>query len=222
MCDEISRGFALHSHVRKALESVDREMFVPEFMRHLAYSLKPLPMEAAQWVSSPLTVAKMTQYLTPGDSVLEIGCGSGYQAMVLSRIFRRVFSIERIESLLLEARDRIRASGVSNIHTKLGDGQQGWAQYAPYDRILFSACLEGEVPEAIIEQLEEGGILVAPMLSISRESAIPTLTLSSSSNTPKSQSKQYIKRFTKRGGRLCDEEILEECLFVPVVSGVAK
>ena len=115
MCDEISRGVALHSHVRKALESVDREMFVPEFMRHLAYSLKPLPMEAAQWVSSPLTVAKMTQYLTPGDSVLEIGCGSGYQAMVLSRIFRRVFSIERIESLLLEARDRIRASGVSNI-----------------------------------------------------------------------------------------------------------
>lgn len=222
MCDEISRSFPLESHVRKALESVDREIFVPDFMRHLAYSLSPLPMEAAQWVSSPLTVAKMTQYLTPGDSVLEIGCGSGYQAMVLAHIFRRVFSIERIESLLLEARGRIRASRVSNIHTKFADGQQGWAQYAPYDRILFSACLESTIPQSVIDQLEDGGILVAPMQAAPTKQT--TLTLGGGAANTRSQApiKQYIKRFRKRGGRLCDEEILEECLFVPVVSGVTQ
>lgn len=216
MCNEIARQFPLQDQVRNALESVDREMFVPDFSKHLAYSLDPLPMGAAQWVSSPLTVAKMTQYLTPGDSVLEIGCGSGYQAMVLAQIFRRVFSIERIESLLTEARKRIRAMGVSNIHTKFSDGQQGWAEYAPYDRILFSACIESKIPQAIIDQLEEGGILVAPMQAPNTTQTI--LTLSGASPASK-QAKQYIKRFTKRNGILSNEEILEECLFVPVVDG---
>lgn len=216
MCNEIAKHFPLQDKIRDALESVDREMFVPDFSKHLAYSLDPLPMEAAQWVSSPLTVAKMTQYLTPGDSVLEIGCGSGYQAMVLAQIFRRVFSIERIEPLLAEARKRIRSMGVSNIHTKFGDGQQGWAEYAPYDRILFSACVEKEIPQAIIDQLEEGGVLVAP---IQEATAAQNILSLSGTKTTQKQVKQYITRFTKRNGILSNKEILEECLFVPVVDG---
>ena len=182
----------------------------------------------------------MTQFLTPGDSVLEIGCGSGYQAMVLSKIFRRVFSIERIERLLLEAKERIRASGASNIHTKLGDGQSGWAEYAPYDRILFSACLSGDVPQAIIDQLEEGGILVAPMvngISGVNGASVDSGTesgaggagggsfgggVSSGVAQAAKGEAQVIKRFKKRNGALVDEEILESCLFVPVLSGVTR
>ncbi len=202
MCDSIQKEFkALEPRIREAIEKVDREMFVPESLKHFAYSLEQLPMGSEQWISSPLTVAKMTQYLTPGDSVLEIGCGSGYQAMVLAQLFRRVFSIERIEKLLLEARERIRKSGVSNISTKFADGQDGWSEYAPYDRVLFSACIEGAIPQAIINQLEEGGILLAPM---------------------KEGDSQVIKRFCKKNGALCNEEILEKCLFVPVLSGTIR
>lgn len=200
MCDEIEKIFPLEPEVRRAMLEVDREMFVPSAMRLHAYALNPLPMQEEQWVSSPLTVAKMTQYLMPngGDSVLEIGCGSGYQAMVLSKIFRRVFSIERISKILLEAQERIRKTGVYNINTKLDDGQKGWGAYAPYDRILFSACAD-VIPEAIVSQLQEDGVLVIPM---------------------QKGNKQMIMRYRKKDGRLDEGEILEECLFVPVLSGV--
>ncbi|MCE3038304.1 protein-L-isoaspartate(D-aspartate) O-methyltransferase [Helicobacter anatolicus] len=201
MCEEIEKIFPLDKEVRRAIEEVDREMFVPSSMRMRAYDLNPLPMKEEQWISSPLTVAKMTQYLLPqsGDSVLEIGCGSGYQAMVLSKIFRRVFSVERISKILLEAQERIRKSGAYNINTKLDDGQRGWSAYAPYDRILFSACAEN-ISQAIIDQLQEGGILVAPILR---------------------GNKQMIMRFYKKNGQLDAGEILEECLFVPVLDGIS-
>ncbi|STP12429.1 protein-L-isoaspartate O-methyltransferase [Helicobacter mustelae] len=196
MCEEIERVFPLSEEVRRALMQVDRALFVPSSMQRHAYMLNPLPLQKEQWVSSPLTVAKMTQYLLPqgGDSVLEIGCGSGYQAMVLSKLFRRVFSIERIAKILLEAQERIRQCGAYNINTKLDDGQKGWSAYAPYDRILFSACAE-HIPASIIEQLQEDGVLVAPMIQ---------------------DQKQFIMRFFKKNGKLGEGEILEECLFVPV------
>lgn len=201
MCKEISRLFPnLDPRVLEALESVKREDFVPSGFSNFAYSLDPLPIAQAQWISSPLTVAKMTHYLTPGDSVLEIGCGSGYQAMVLSKIFRRVFSIERIEELLLKAREAIRKSGVTNISTKWADGVEGWKEYAPYDRILFSACIDGAIPNQIVEQLSDRGIIVAPI---------------------KEKNNQVIKRFTKINGAL-KVEVLESCLFVPVLNGVVS
>jgi len=205
MCEEIHRQFPLESYVRSAMESIDREPF--HSLSHKLYNLEALPIQNEQFISNPLTVAKMTQYLTRGDSVLEIGCGSGYQAMVLSKIFRRVFSIERIQTLLLEARIRIRNAHISNISTKLDDGQKGWAEYAPYDRILFSACINAKnghsasIPTPIIEQLEDGGIIVAPM---------------------QEGNKQFIKRFTKTNNRLSEPEILEQCSFVPIVSGITK
>lgn len=202
MCDQIAEKFPLQDNVKEAISSIDRELFVPSSLKHLAYNLDALPMGADQWISSPLTVAKMTQYLMPdgGDSVLEIGCGSGYQAMVLSRLFRRVFSIERIEKLLLEAKERIKKSGISNINTKLDDGQNGWATFAPYDRIMFSACVK-KIPEPIIAQLEDDGILVAPILQ---------------------GDTQVIVRFRKKNNQLSTPEVLEKCLFVPVLDGVMR
>ena len=99
---EIEKHFALDEHVREAFLAVDRESFVPSQFKHLSYQLEALPLAASQWISSPLAVAKMTQHLELEgvDSVLEVGCGSGYQAAILSKICRRVFTIERIDELL--------------------------------------------------------------------------------------------------------------------------
>ena len=201
MAEEIAKKFPLRANVKEAIVHTNREMFVPIAMRHNAYRLDALPIGAQQYISSPLTVAKMTQYLSPEgcDSVLEIGCGSGYQAAVLSKVFRRVFTIERIESLLLEAKERFRTLHLGNIHTRTDDGQNGWEQYAPFDRILFSASARA-IPQKLFDQLREGGILLAPM-ERGRE--------------------QVITRFTKRGG-VIHEDPLEVCDFVPVLDGVVR
>ena len=198
MADEIKKVMDLDEEIYKALIASEREYFVPKgFIRH-AYKLEALPMVANQWISSPLTVAKMTQALKPkgADSVLEIGCGSGYQALVLSKIIRRVFTIERIERLLLEARTRFKELNIYNIHTRYDDGQNGWREFAPYDRILFSASTP-KVPDKLFEQLKEGGFLVAPI---------------------EKGNKQIITRYKKTGNSLHVEE-LDECLFVPVKDG---
>lgn len=199
---EISKRFRLSPSVEKAFLSINREIFVPNGFAHLAYTLDALPMGASQWISSPLTVAKMTEYLQceGADSVLEIGCGSGYQAAILSRLIRRVFSIERIEKLLLEARARIKLCDIANINTKLDDGQNGWSAYAPYDRILLSASIR-EIPQSLIAQLSEGGILVAPL---------------------EINNAQVITRFVKRNGILSEKQELEHCIFVPVLNGLDK
>jgi len=113
MVEEIDRRFPLAPYVKEAFLSVDRQMFVPSGLRHMAYKIDALPIPSGQWISSPLTVAKMTQHLELEgvDSVLEVGCGSGYQAAILAQIVRRVFTIERIEPLLREARERFRKLG---------------------------------------------------------------------------------------------------------------
>jgi protein-L-isoaspartate(D-aspartate) O-methyltransferase len=201
MAEEISKKFPLRDTIRNAIIQTNREAFVPLSMRHNAYRLDALPIGAQQYISSPLTVAKMTQYLSPEgcDNVLEIGCGSGYQAAVLSRVFRRVFTIERIESLLLEAKERFRSLKHGNIHTRTDDGQNGWEQYAPFDRILFSASARA-IPQKLFDQLKEGGILIAPM-ERGRE--------------------QIITRFTKQAGKIM-EDSLEICDFVPICDGVVR
>jgi protein-L-isoaspartate(D-aspartate) O-methyltransferase len=201
MAEEIAKKFPLRPIVKNAIVQTNREAFVPLALRHNAYRLDALPIGAQQYISSPLTVAKMTQYLSPEgcDSVLEIGCGSGYQAAVLSKVFRRVFTIERIESLLLEAKERFRALQLGNIHTRTDDGQNGWEQYAPFDRILFSASARA-IPQKLFDQLREGGILIAPV-ERGRE--------------------QVITRFTKQGGKI-HEDPLEVCDFVPVLDGVVR
>jgi protein-L-isoaspartate(D-aspartate) O-methyltransferase len=201
LADECHKKFSLNENVKSAIAKTNREEFVPFGFKQSAYKLDALPMGSAQWISSPLTVAKMTQYLEPksGDKVLEIGCGSGYQAAVLSHIFRGVFTIERIESLMIEAKERFKKLGLNNIHTRIEDGQSGWVQYAPYDRILFSATAKS-IPQKLFDQLRDGGILVAPMQVGTR---------------------QIITRFKKVGSSLQKEE-LEECDFVPILNGIQK
>jgi len=201
LADECSKIFTLSDEVKEAISKTNREKFVPVGFRHSAYKLDALPIGAAQYISSPLTVAKMTEYLKPkgADRVLEVGCGSGYQAAVLSHLFRGVFTIERIEQLILEAKKRFRELQISNIHTRTDDGQNGWVQYAPYDRILFSASTK-EVPSKLFEQLRDGGILVAPI---------------------EKNGKQIITSFRKNGLQIQATE-LESCDFVPILDGVQK
>ena len=198
---EINRVFPLSKNVLDAISKTEREMFVPRGFKHHAYKLDALPLTANQWISSPMTVAKMSEALSAdgADSVLEIGCGSGYQAAVLSKMFRRVFTIERIEPLLNEAKECFKTLGLSNIHTRFDDGNRGWKAYAPYDRILFSASAP-KPPVHLFDQLKDGGILVAPI---------------------DEKGKQIITRFVKNGKNIKVER-LEECLFVPVVKGVQK
>ncbi|MDR0761957.1 MAG: protein-L-isoaspartate(D-aspartate) O-methyltransferase [Campylobacteraceae bacterium] len=209
LADEISAWVQLDKDLYNAFASIEREIFTPKGFKHQAYKLDPLPLSQDQWISSPLTVAKMTLALEIDksvDSVLEIGCGSGYQAAILSKLIRRVFTIERIEPLLLEAKKCFKTLGISNIHTRFDDGQKGWRDYAPYDRILMSASIK-KVPEALFEQLSENGILVAPV----------EISSNPSEQNIRQLITQYIK--TKNGIRV---KTLEECLFVPILDGVSR
>ena len=201
LAQECNKIFKLSDEVQNAISKTSREEFVPVGFRHNAYKLDALPIGSAQYISSPLTVAKMSEYLEPksADRVLEIGCGSGYQAAVLSHLFRGVFTVERIESLMLEAKARFRSLGIDNVHTRTDDGQNGWIQYAPYDRILFSATAK-EIPAKLFEQLSDGGILLAPM---------------------QKGSKQIITKFKKQGASIQKTE-LEACDFVPILDGIQK
>lgn len=201
MSEAIDKIFKLDENVRDAIIKVDREAFVPTAFRHLAYNLDALPLKESQWISSPVTVAKMTQYLDMDgvDSVLEIGCGSGYQAAVLSGMCRRIFTVERINELLKSAKKRFSELGLNNIFAKFDDGQTGWAEYAPFDRIIFSATAT-QIPQVLFDQLKDGGVLIAPI----QEGSLQILT-----------------RYYKRNGRITTEAI-EQCLFVPVLSGTQR
>jgi protein-L-isoaspartate(D-aspartate) O-methyltransferase len=201
MVEEIDKKFRLYPHVKKAFLEVNRKLFVPTGFGNISYQLDALPMQKNQWISSPLTVAKMTQHLEVKgvDTVLEIGCGSGYQAAILSKLCRRVFTIERIDSLLKEAKERFRKDGINNIFTRYDDGQRGWKEYAPYERILFSATAK-EIPQVLFDQLAEGGILLAPI---------------------EQDGLQIITRYYKQKGRIMTEAI-EPCYFVPILNGRIK
>ena len=198
LADEIDKIFPLDDNVKMAIAKTPREIFVPVGFKHFAYKLDALPISSNQWISSPLTVAKMTQYLMPKnvDSVLEIGCGSGYQAAVLSHLFRRVFSVERIEKLVYEAKKRFKELEIYNINVRYSDGLLGWKEFSPYDRVLFSASIK-EIPQNIFDQLNDKGILVAPI---------------------EKDGRQIITRYIKNGNSIKKEE-LEECLFVPTKKG---
>ncbi len=203
MVGEIQAYIHLNQNVINAFLAIDREVFVPAGFQHLAYKLDALPMQSNQWISSPLTVAKMTQYLAIDhkvDSILEIGCGSGYQAAILSKLSRRVVSIERIEGILKEAKERFSHLGLMNIITKFDDGQNGWEYHAPYERILLSAST-GSIPQNLFNQLAIGGVIVAPIA------------------TPK---REVIMRFIKKSDGTIEQEELEPCHFVPILDGIQK
>ena len=151
-----------------AFSAVPRHIFVSEAFNHLAYSErhwdKALPIGHGQTISQPFTVALMTATLLdkPRQSVLEVGTGSGFQTAVLAHLCKRVFSVERLEPLLLRAQERLDALGVTNVRTKLGDGHQGWPEHGPFAGILVTAA-PWAAPRALLDQLEVGGRMVMPV-----------------------------------------------------------
>jgi protein-L-isoaspartate(D-aspartate) O-methyltransferase len=147
----------------QAMGSIDRHEFVQEAFVNRSYDDSALPIGKSQTISQPYTVAFMTEALrlAPGDKVLEIGTGSGYQAAVLARMGARVFTIERHMELLVEARSRFDRLGMT-IASKCSDGTLGWKEFAPYKGIIVTAGAP-DVPEPLLEQLTTGGTLVIPV-----------------------------------------------------------
>ncbi|HOU17686.1 MAG TPA: protein-L-isoaspartate(D-aspartate) O-methyltransferase [Candidatus Marinimicrobia bacterium] len=159
----IARGVRAES-VIKAMQKVERHLFVPEQYRNFAYSDRPLPIGEGQTISQPYIVALMTELLDlkKSDKVLEIGTGSGYQAAILAEICDSVYTIEIISSLGKQAQALLRELGYYNIHCKIGDGYLGWPEHAPYDGIIVT-CAPSKIPQPLKEQLAEGGRMVIPV-----------------------------------------------------------
>ena len=150
-----------------ALRSVPRHLFVPAAEEPYAYDDAPLPIGQGQTISQPYIVALMSELARPGpgDRALEVGTGSGYQAAVLSRLVSHVYTIEIIESLGLQARQRLQHLGYANVTVRIGDGYAGWPDAAPFDIIMVTAAPD-EVPRPLLEQLKAGGRLVIPVGNI--------------------------------------------------------
>lgn len=152
------------ARVLAALERTPRELFVLPDLRDQAYENTALPIGKGQTISQPIVVATMTQQLNVGERmrVLEVGTGSGYQAAVLARLCRWVYTIERHRELLTEAEGRFKELRLDNISTRWGDGCKGWPEQAPFDRIIVTAAAP-EIPQALLDQLKDGGLMVAPV-----------------------------------------------------------
>ncbi len=182
--------------VLAAMNKVPRELFVDERAQGSSYADSPLAIDCRQTISQPYIVAYMTEQLElgGGESVLEIGTGSGYQAAVLAEVAARVYTVEVIPELNAQAQSLLRERlGYRNIFFKLGRGQEGWPEFAPYDRIVVTAA-PAEFPQGLLGQLAEGGIAVSPVGSY----------------------EQRLVRFRKRNGTIYAEDLIG-VIFVPLV-----
>lgn len=160
------RDKGIHNEsVLDVMRSTPRHIFVDEAMATRAYEDTALPIGLGQTISQPYIVARMTEALLdagPLEKVLEVGTGSGYQAAILSRLVKRVYSVERIDALQQQARLRFQELGLRNIRLKHSDGNWGWDDYAPYDGIIVTAA-PTKVPKPLFDQLKVGGRLVIPV-----------------------------------------------------------
>src|SRR5580658_8796914 len=183
-----------------AMRRVPRDEFVPEAYRDSAYDDHPLPIGEEQTISQPYIVAAMLEQLSlqAGDRVLEVGTGSGYVTALLSLLCAEVYSVERHPQLAASAGSTLRRLEYRNVKIRVGDGREGWGEYAPFDAILVSAAA-AEIPPALFTQLREGGRLMAPI------------------GPPSSQELQLICKV--RGQP--EVKILEGCRFVPLLEGAA-
>ncbi len=156
--------------VLKAMRSIPRHLFVPRYYRKYSYSDSPLPIGEGQTISQPYIVALMTELLglTGDEKVLEIGTGSGYQAAILAEITDSVFSIEIVEPLANRSRALLDSLGYKNVIVRYGDGYAGWEEEAPFAAIIVTAA-PPEIPQALIEQLAEGGRMVVPVGTVWQE-----------------------------------------------------
>ncbi len=160
--------------ILNAMLKIPRHKFVPEAIKFQAYRDNALPIASKQTISQPYIVAKMTELLelTPTSKVLEIGAGSGYQTIVLSKLARYIYAIERVEKLAQETQDRLKQFNIQNVTLHCGDGTNGWKLYAPFDGILVAAG-SPVLPEPLLNQLKIGGKLVIP---IGKDTKSQTLT----------------------------------------------
>ena len=161
---ELRQSGISDENVLSAIGAVDRERFVSAPFAERAWDNTALPIAFGQTISQPLVVAAMTEALRVGPrmKVLEIGTGSGYQAAVLAKLARRVYTVERFKPLSKEAERLLIDLGIFNVVFDIGDGSKGWAGQAPFDRIIVTAAAE-ERPQALIDQLSLGGILIVPV-----------------------------------------------------------
>jgi len=183
------------------IRNVPRHLFVDEALSSRAYEDTALPIGHGQTISQPYIVARMTEAVTIGgvpDKVLEIGTGCGYQTAVLAPLVGRLYSIERIEGLLDRARESLKLLGIRNVRFKHGDGNEGWPSQAPFDAILVAAATHA-VPQKLLEQLGEGGRLVAPVGP---------------------EGRQELLRLTRRGDQYLRER-LGLVSFVPLLGGLS-
>ena len=197
---QLRRAGIADTNVLSAIERIPREAFVPESFQHQSYEDMTLPIGRGQTLSAPGVVALMTQALETDRriKVLEIGTGTGYQAAILSRLCRRLYTIERHRELLGEAELRFRELRLHNITTRVGDGARGWPEQAPFSRIIVTAAAE-TVPATLVEQLAPGGIMVVPVGRQGGDQALLRLT---------------------RGAEGIREEVLDSVRFVPLLAGL--
>jgi protein-L-isoaspartate(D-aspartate) O-methyltransferase len=155
---------ALSSNVMQVMATVPRHLFIPAKMRASAYDNRPLPIGYGQTISQPYIVALMTDLLQPrpDHKVLEIGTGSGYQAAVLSKLVKEVYSIEIIEPLGHTAKQTLNDLGYDNVSTRIADGYDGWPEHAPFDSIIVTAGIS-HIPPPLVKQLKNGGTMVIPV-----------------------------------------------------------
>jgi protein-L-isoaspartate(D-aspartate) O-methyltransferase len=187
-----------NSLVLQAIANSPRHIFIPEILAHKAYDNTALPIGQGQTISQPYIVAKMSELLLKDfqpKSILEIGTGSGYQTSILAQLTEKVFSVERIKSLQFQAKRCLRAIDLHNISLKHGDGWQGWASKAPFDAIIVTAGAV-TVPQALLEQLVDGGRLVIPV----------------------GDKTQILKIITRQGNNYNEKQV-EAVRFVPLVAG---
>ncbi|HUL03016.1 MAG TPA: protein-L-isoaspartate(D-aspartate) O-methyltransferase [Gemmatimonadales bacterium] len=164
VASQLARRGIHDRRVLAAMGWVPREWFLPPPVAHEAYDDAPLPIGSGQTISQPCVVAVMTTAIAPRrrDRVLEIGTGSGYQTAILAHLAGRVFTIERLPDLLVEAEERLRRLHITNVETRLGDGAGGWPEAAPFQGIIVTAAAP-RVPAPLLEQLAVGGRLAIPV-----------------------------------------------------------
>ena len=164
----VTQGFtglsSLRPEVMAAMRLVSRQEFVPPNLTVMAYENSPLPIGNGQTISQPFIVALMTDLLCPekGDVILEVGAGSGYQAAILSRLVKQVYTLEIIPALAEKAAEVLQRLGYENVEVRQGDGYKGWPEHAPFDGIIVTAAAS-HVPPALQEQLKPGGKLIIPI-----------------------------------------------------------
>ena len=197
---ELRESGITDNNILSALETIPREMFISESFKDQAYENIALPIGNDQTISQPFIVALMSQILelNKKHKVLELGTGSGYQTAILARLSRRVYTIERIKSLLNKAELVFSNHRINNIVTKVADGNKGWVEQRPFDRIIITAATKN-LSKEIIHQIKNNGIIVVPIII--------------------DNNKQVLKKFIKKNNKLIEKNITEVS-FVPNLSGV--